>query len=87
MTPFLPALDVYHRCVDENTTIDCGACHWKFRLGASPAKGESARCVSLGRKPQRLGWHQEWCNFTHVDLQEYTNVTCDCEFSGQKAVL
>ncbi|KAH7725168.1 hypothetical protein AAVH_07215 [Aphelenchoides avenae] len=84
MTPFLPALDVYHKCFDgaakkcECTTKNC-ACYMKFRLGPKPGKGEFAPCVSLGRQPQRLGWEQRWCNFGIVDLQAYTNATCYCE--------
>ena len=70
MTPFLPALDVYHKCFDPSTR-NC-TCYLKFRLGVDPSNGELAKCVSLGRRPKLLGWHQEWCDFPHVDLQNYT---------------
>ncbi|KAH7698368.1 hypothetical protein AAVH_34539 [Aphelenchoides avenae] len=80
---FLPALDVYHKCFDRETT-NC-TCYMKFRLGPDPTMGEFSKCVSLGRKPQRLGWHQEWCDFHAVDLEAVAhNATCDHTFCGGK---
>ncbi|KAH7725169.1 hypothetical protein AAVH_07216 [Aphelenchoides avenae] len=80
MTPFLPALDVYHKCFDATTT-NC-TCFMLFRLGVDAAKGNFLQCVSLGRHPQKTGWRQAWCNSGIIDLQAYTNATCDEELCG-----